>query len=117
MGLVLTAECQCGYKKEGLYVGFGMNTPGLDAVPAVCKTCQDIFTLHYTTDSKPRCNNCNSELDFYNSPSLQGNEITENTLSGGFAPEVRYSIYEYAYYYCPQCEEMHLRFHVTMLWD
>lgn len=112
MGIILIAKCSCGYS-EKLFVDRGMVSKSILA-PALCRICRNIQSKEFST-KKTICNNCNSEMVFYNEISLQKNQNAKKIINWGDSPLV-FEV-KRTKYYCPKCEKYNLRFKKIGFWD
>lgn len=90
MGYTLDALCDCGYKRTGLMIGYGMRTWGA-ILPFLCKPCKEVFSGNVNKKPVP-CPSCSKPCKTH---------IREK----GWQHYLRK-----AKYTCPQCGEKALRF-------
>ena len=102
MGEIQKAECNCGYVKDSIFTGFGMDGDGVYDV-ALCKKCEAITDGDFYKDNKPKCKKCDHLLFSYDKSQL----IKEIAING----KVEYR------YYCPSCKKFTLELHETGCWD
>ena len=113
MGIVFTAECDCGFRKEGLYTGYGYCSCGnVDLQPAACLNC-GVVSLMDALKGPADCPRCGAEMVFYHEPSMH------MEMEGIGDREFRYAEYlpEEVRYRCPECMEMDLKFRVDGFWE
>ena len=113
MGSILNAECVCGYKRDGLFVGAGMlDFKKACRAPAFCKHCFEVVLADYLA-KVPKCPKCKSKPTFYDdvclrseSPGRENGPLFEwhmDWIGKTFRlPD--------AAYLCPRCLEMKMRF-------
>ncbi|HOV12767.1 MAG TPA: hypothetical protein PK771_00620 [Spirochaetota bacterium] len=68
MGVLIKAECNCGFKKEEMAFGMGMKRI---IAPAVCLNCKNIIELDYVLKYAYKCKKCKNDVVFYNNQHLQ----------------------------------------------
>lgn len=112
MGIILRAKCKCGYEQK-LFVDRGQVSKSILA-PALCHNCGKIQNTEYKTE-KPICNDCKTEMIFYNDGSLQKKQNAKSKISWGDSP----LIFELKQtnYLCPKCKEFKLSFKKIGFWD
>lgn len=68
MGMLIKAECKCGFVKDEMAFGIGMKRI---IAPAVCLNCREIIELDYVLKYAYKCKNCHNNIIFYNNQHLQ----------------------------------------------
>ncbi len=120
MGSILIAECRCGYTEPYLEVGGGMrNFMKSSRVPALCRKCKKVVLVNELLPEPHRCpkSHCRSKVVLYNKPALRREEIEVYPVFTWRAPENQPFILPNAYYLCPRCNAMDLRFYNDGNWD
>ena len=116
MGSIITAHCECGYKKEEMFVGGGMRDFGTVCnFPHYCEACKIVFEANLLKKERycPECGTekvvayedhaCRSEEKIvfsWNAIDLDG----ELKLTDGW-------------YFCPACGSYRLIFSDVGSWD
>lgn len=122
MGQILEANCTCGFRATGLFVGGGMmNFETFCGAPALCDAWGVIHVLDYLEPSN-QCPDCGKDAVFYNDPTLFSLPPGESqdvptvfywNVSGEAEPFRLLDVD----YFCPRCREMRLRFASIGFWD
>jgi hypothetical protein len=119
MGLILGAQCKCGFNQQ---FDFGSNLIDFHEncfVPAICLNCNKFQVINYL-DNDSCCIDCGSEITPYNDPSLQLNpEMNGNKFAISWlvnADKGRF-ILPPTQYKCPKCGNMKLHFVNCGCWD
>jgi len=118
MGTICSAECKCGYKTKELFLGGGMmNFETECSFPYYCQECNKLF-IGNIYNKKVTCSECNStDVVAYNkkemiSPFDTDIMVISETIS--FPDNLSLTNREY---FCPKCQEYHLKFSFTGMWD
>ena len=114
IGAILIAQCDCGFRSEELYTGFGFDSfEDIDIQPAACLNCGILLEVD-VNQGKAECPICGKEMRMYDDPWMQeGGEmrVDENDLSSIIAAQERIR------YLCPRCKRMSMRFIEVGFWD
>ena len=114
MGVILEAECTCGFTCEEMAIGGGAaHDERYCGLPALCSLC-GAFEVHNRVAAEPKCTRCRSSVVFYDDPSLQGPAavgapslfIREGCCS---LPDVLF--------HCPRCRSPELVFRAVGEWQ
>ena len=71
MGSILNAECVCGYRREGLFMGAGMlDFEKVCSAPAFCENCHEVVLADYLAKA-PKCPKCKGKPIFYDDVCLR----------------------------------------------
>ncbi|HMR66390.1 MAG TPA: hypothetical protein PKE64_20450 [Anaerolineae bacterium] len=118
MGDILAAQCECGFYTEIAAGGGKMDFQTYCGAPALCTDCGQFAALNWLDKDVP-CPACGGEIRFYDDPALRsrsnvvtqpGSPVFSWNARGGFTlPDNRY--------YCPDCQEMRMRFDNIGCWD
>lgn len=112
MGVVLIAECTCGYKSNDLYEGPGF----MDCNEIViCENCAKVSYADKNPDNSPlhQCSCGSLSISYSEHPKTIKVELTESDLfmdAGSLS-------FQSSNNYCPKCQEYHLNFIDQGLWD
>lgn len=119
MGIVLEAQCPCGYEgRSALGAGMGDFTRSCLA-PALCVVCERVATIELL-DTPPRCPDCQSDVIPYDSPAVQELDTPSGDypLASWSLPDGRsFALPSGARYVCPHCTEPRMTFEVVILFD
>jgi hypothetical protein len=99
MGLLLRAQCSCGYSSGMLAWGSGMNPAASGRVPAICAQCQEIMSV--ADAGEPRCPVCLGSVQVI--PLSTGQDLSSIRAEPPVA--------------CPRCGAPDLGFVMTGVWD
>jgi hypothetical protein len=119
MGMVLEAECPCGYVGRSV-LGAGMGDFDTScAGPALCTMCASVVTVELM-DTPPLCPDCQWEAISYDNRAVQDldNASGEYPLASWNLPDGRsFTLPGGARYVCPQCTQATMTFEVVILFD
>jgi len=108
MGILLSADCACGFKTEiNVDRGKIVNGPTCYA-PALCNRCQKLLSFNYAKKKK-RCPECKGEVIFYNNKALQKTDRNGEILKWGMDLKKDF-ILPKAQFKCPKCAQFNLKF-------
>ncbi len=116
MGTILRAACSCGYKRDEISFGAGMNDFKVRCtVPALCHECRSVVAIDYFYADQA-CRQCRSSVVLY--PEVRGEKDYEygsgetwriDARSVLFLPNLRNR--------CPRCDCDELAFTVSGYFD
>jgi len=141
MGVIMSAECSCGYsasnetdktgsnfpRGNGLFgrvkLGYEMQIQDVLYYPVLCRLCREVLSIDL--QQRPlRCPVCRgTNVVPYYWPQMVDRkgriQIPCSMVSAGAEPGQRpkYALYEDAEYLCPRCGSKHLRFKFEGLRD
>jgi len=122
MGSILKAQCKCGFELEDIFAGGGMlNFHEICDAPAICLNC-NIFLIKNYMKKYSKCPRCQKKVAFYNDLQVQ-KKVSESyeTYNDIFSWNVNDEKGEFrlpdTQYYCPECNEMTLKFVCIGSWD
>lgn len=99
MGSILSARCQCGYERDGLFSGGGRD-PAPTFLPGSCRYCREVVSVR-TSSRRLRCSRCGRKPTLYALYDPEG-------LDERF-PDMPHA--------CPRCQAVELRFEFEGVWD
>jgi hypothetical protein len=120
MGSILMAQCKCGFKLKSLFVGGGMaNFDKICKEPAICLKCNILLIKNNMKKHSffhPRCPKCWRKITFYSDPKVQKQEFKSYERYNLNGEKKTFRLPD-THYYCPECNEMTLKFVDIGNWD
>jgi len=115
MGALLTASCDCGYSAN-LQLGGGMaNFETVCLFPVYCGDCRALVEVNIL-ESRINCSQCEgSNIVAYDASELMGEPGEEEVFSWNVRG--RSLSLSNGRYFCPECQQMRLRFEDAGCWD
>ena len=112
MGTIISAQCDCGYTYENMYLGGGMRSIDYLSYPNYCKSCKSLFTANMK-NKEIHCSNCKStDILRYDDSSICGDLEY---------PSFEWGTDEYLLSrensLCPSCQKFSLKFNSVGSWD
>ena len=98
MGSLVYGECKCGYKKERMCLGGGMDSFETVAnFPYYCKTCEEV--VMHNTFMKPAICSCGQLMVRYDDPTLskQKSEAPSEVFYWNFSVDEKLVLTDYSY--------------------
>ena len=117
MGSLVYGECKCGYKKERMCLGGGMDSFETVAnFPYYCKTCEAV--MMHNTFMKPAICSCGQLMVRYDDPTLSKpkSEVPSEVFNWNFGDNEKLVLTENGYL-CPKCKEYTLEWCPGGCWD
>ncbi len=121
MGEVYIAECECGFKSDGLYLGGGMMSSDDCHAPAICLTCSSFTVMNYADDN-PECPECRGKgkVVFYNDIEVQAEDELKRKhreiFSWNISDNKSFKLND-IHYLCPSCGKLKMKFASIGSWD
>ena len=119
MGMVLEAQCPCGYVGRSALGAGRSDFDSHCAAPALCVMCPSVVTVDLL-DTPPVCPECQWEAIPYDSRAIQDldNALGKYPLAEWRLPDGRsFTLPGGARYVCPHCTEATMTFEVVILFD
>lgn len=114
MGLMVEAQCPCGYTSGTLFVGCGyFDSPTLNKEPAYCPQCKRLVLRNYSK-LRQKCRKCSTILLWYNDPQMYRKKDEPHTDQFSGCDDF---LLPDALFLCPNCGNMTMKFICTGCWD
>lgn len=115
MGILLLAECKCGFKEE-LNVDRGKIVSGPTCyAPALCTKCNHFQALNYANKNE-KCSKCEGPVIYYNDKTLRKTNKKAELIRWGMDLKNDFMLPK-ADYKCPSCGQFKLEFKHVGYWD
>ena len=119
MGLMLEAQCPCGYVGRSVLGAGRTDFDRSCAAPALCTMCASVVTVEMM-DTPPLCPDCQGEAITYDSWTVQDLDdvVGLESVADWNLPDGRsFALPRGARYVCPHCTEATMTFEVSGFFD